>query len=110
MQNEIQDAAPVQRLPDGIEIIQTSTSGGRSGHLRMLAAAMATAAAMHPTPPRTEDTEPRTHLPFGGLSYSGGGGWQYGQKRTSGQGVPGAAKARKLRKVKKKMRQQSRKK
>lgn len=104
MQNEIQDAAPVQRLPDGIEIIQTSTSGGRSGHLRMLAA------AMHPTPPRTEDTEPRTHLPFGGLSYSGGGGWQYGQKRTSGQGVPGAAKARKLRKVKKKMRQQSRKK
>lgn len=107
MQNEIQGDVPVQKYPDGIEIIRTTTSGGRSGHLRMLAAAMATAAAMHPTPPRTEDAEPRTHLPFGGLSYSGG---RSDGVRTSGHGQPFAAIKRAARKVKKKMRKQSRKK
>lgn len=96
--------------PDqGIHIISTTTSGGRSGHLRMLAAAMAASAAMAPV--REEDPDQRDVNLFGGLSYkTSGSGWQYGQKRTSGQGVPGVAKARKLRKTKKKMRQQSRKK
>jgi hypothetical protein len=100
-------ANPVERLPDGIEIVRTTTSGGRSGHLRMLAMAMATAAAMHPTPPRTEDQEPRTHLPFGGLSYSSG---KRDAVRTSGHGQPFAAVKRAARKAKKKMRKQSRKK
>lgn len=84
----------------GIEIIGTSTSGGRSGHMRMLAAALA-ASAMAPAVEYKEEDP---------VFRSSGGGWQYGARRTSGQGVAGAAKARKLRKVKKKMRQQSRKK
>lgn len=85
----------------GIEIISATTSGGRGGHMRMLAAALAASAMGGMESVRDHDPEYRTH---------GGGGWQYGQQRTSGQGVPGAAKARKLRKTKKKMRQQSRKK
>lgn len=83
------------------DIVLVPTSAGRSGHMRMLAAALAASAMGGMESVRDHDPEYRTH---------GGGGWQYGQKRTSGQGVPGAAKARKLRKVKKKMRQQSRKK
>lgn len=89
------------KADQAMQIISTTTSGGRSGHMRMLAAALAASAMGGMESVRDHDPEYRTH---------GGGGWQYGQKRTSGQGVPGAAKARKLRKVKKKMRQQSRKK
>ena len=92
-----------QALP----LITTTTSGGRSGHLKLLAAAMA-ASAMSVETPREHD-----HFHGGEMSLGrsiGGGGWKYGQQRTSGQGVAGAAKARKLRKTKKKMRQQSRKK
>jgi hypothetical protein len=85
----------------GIEIISATTSGGRSGHMRMLAAALAASAAAGMGTVREHDPEPRMRV---------SGGWQYGQMRTSGQGVPGASKARKLRKIKKKMRQQSRKK
>ncbi len=85
---------------DAMQIITTTTSGGRSGHLKMLAAALAASATSGMESVRDHDPVYLSH----------GGGWQYGQKRTSGQGVQGAAKARKLRKVKKKMRQQSRKK
>lgn len=88
------------KADQAMQIISTTTSGGRSGHLKMLAAALAASA--------TAGMGVRDHDPV--YSTHSGGGWQYGQKRTSGQGVPGAAKARKLRKVKKKMRQQSRKK
>lgn len=87
------------KADQAIQIINGATTG-RSSHLKMLAAALAASA--------TAGMGVRDHDPV--YSTHSGGGWQYGQKRTSGQGVPGAAKARKLRKVKKKMRQQSRKK
>lgn len=103
MENEVVE----RELPNGAKIIRTTTSGGRSNHMRMLATAMASAAMMAPV--REEDPEPRTVLPFGGLSYQGS--WRgAGEIRTSGKGEPFAARKRALRKTKKKMRQQSRKK
>lgn len=94
---------------DSKDIVLVPTSAGRSGHMKMLAAALA-ASAMSVESPREHDRFYGGEMSLG-RSYSPGvGGWQYGQTRTSGQGVHGAAKARKLRKVKKKMRQQSRKK
>lgn len=86
---------------DNKDIVLVPTHAGRSGHLKLLAAALAASAT-------AGMGSVRDHDPGYGTRVSGG--WQYGQTRTSGQGVHGAAKARKLRKVKKKMRQQSRKK
>lgn len=90
----------------GPQIISTTTSGGRSQHMRMLAVALATASPMHSV--RDQDEDNRKHLPFGGLSYQSSG--RSGEIRTSGKGEPRAAIKRAKRKTKKKMRQQSRKK